>query len=183
MRSACMCPYCCPVRIHGLLTPQMVLADDLDTPASLACLPSLQRCYLAGLHTHTQAALPLPAGPWLASVRCLGGNIGTLLASAALLHAASALEYIEVAGPAGLGIDWHSPAAAAFFGWLAAHPPLRRVLLCLMPDSSVFESWAFTILLAELWQRRPALRVDCIEFEDVGCHSAPTLLNLIAGKD
>ena len=158
---------------------QAVLEDGLGTPSSLVCLTRLQRCYLANPHVLAQAALPLPAGPWLHNLRCcLGGNIGAFLSSAGLLSAAHALEFVEVAGSEGDVVDWHSQAAAAFFGWLL----LRGVLFCPLLDSKVFESWAFTILLAELWQRRPALGVHCIVFDGIGVHPQASL-SLVAGKD
>ena len=104
---------------------QIVLTEDTAVPA-LAGLSNLQRCYLHLEVPDGDAAPPLPAGPWLANLRWLHYPIDGLVVSTATLQATTTLEFLEAAESEQI-IDWRSPAAADFFGWLAQHPPLRRL--------------------------------------------------------
>ena len=106
---------------------QIVSTEDAAVPTALAGLSNLQRCYLELSVGSNGVAPPLPAGPWLASLRWLHYDIDGLLSSTTVLPAAAALEFLEAGTFFVSNVDWASPAAAAFFDWLAQHPPLRRV--------------------------------------------------------
>ncbi len=134
-------------------------------PAALSSLSRLQLCHLERWDERETAAqvVTLPSGPWLGSLRWLSADIGTLLSSVEALHTAAALECVSVAessadSPA---IDWSSLAAAAFFDWLAHHPPLRRLSIE-WPGSESSEltiTKGFLVQFAQLCRRRPSLVV------------------------
>ncbi len=126
-------------------------------PAALASLSNLQRCFL-DLETDEAAAPPLPSGPWLASLRWLHYKIGGLISSTAALQAAAALEFLEAGTSFCSNVDWASPAAAAFFDWLAQHPPLRRVYFD-AAEGGAFDSGRFAAHVMGL-RRRPALELE-----------------------
>ncbi len=150
---------------------QILEVEDLALPQGLAGLPRLQRCYLGEL-----AAAALPAGPWLAGLRWLAADQDTLIASSAVLRAAPALELLESCSsefdaetdcdplepelqpPA---TDWRSPAAAAFFDWLARHPPLRHTCFRFRITRTAPLSQVFLERLAQLRRSRPGLQVQC----------------------
>jgi hypothetical protein len=58
-------------------------------------------------------------------------------------------------------MDWASPAAAALFGWLARHPPLRRVCFTTLNIPSAFDSHHFAAHVVQLCRCRPDLLVYC----------------------
>ncbi len=143
---------------------QVVLTEDDEVPAALAGLSSLQRCCLYIYAGNNVASPPLPAGPWLASLRWLRYNIDGLVSSTATLEAAAALEFLET-GSSSLEINWRSTAAASFFDWLAQHPPLRRVYLD--PAGRTFNSGLFAAQVARLCRRRPGLDLRFLNFDEV----------------
>lgn len=118
-----------------------------------------------------QAPLPpLPGGPWLHSLRWLAASIDTLLASIAALRQATRLEHVGLLGSSVAAVDWHSPAAAELFEWLADHPPLQCLSIEADDPGYVadFETAAFTGLVSQLRRRRPALRLHC---QALGCQA------------
>lgn len=139
---------------------QLIETHDIAVPAALASLPSLKYCYLSLLigSGAAPAPPPLPAGPRLANLRWLHYDASGLVSSTAVLHAATALEFLEAGYSS--RVDWGSPAAATFFDWLASHPPLRRVSFDLH-----FDHFGSYIVLAahreRLLRRRPGLEVRC----------------------
>lgn len=136
-----------------IAVPQALDVGLLGLPAALARLPQLHRCFLVRSSNEV-----LPAGPWLARLRFLSAAAGTFISSTALLSGAAALEVVKL-DVCGQDVDWGSPAAAAFFGWLAQHPPLRHVLFsgiyCIKDFGPGFQAH-----LALLLRSRPALEVQ-----------------------
>lgn len=131
----------------------------MQLPPTLSSLSQLRVCYLQGCRSTTAAGkAPLPGGPWLHSLECLAASVDTLLASTAVLRQATRLERLGLLGSFVAAVDWHSPAAAALFEWLAAHPPLR--CLSIMHDdwgnAAVFQADAFRTYAEQLRRRRPA---------------------------
>lgn len=64
---------------------QVLDGPGVDPPAALTRLSHLQRCYLENSYQRpagSTATSPLPAGPWLISLRWLGASIDVLMASA-----------------------------------------------------------------------------------------------------
>ena len=149
---------------------QVLHGEGLDALAALGELLCLQRCLLERTDKRAadEAVPALPGGPWLRSLRMLGANIDVLSSSTAVLQAAPALEVV-CAGDTDSQqqFDWRSPAAAAFFDWLARHPPLRLVYFEPDAESAAFDSHLFAARLAQLWRRRPGMDVQCWGFEDV----------------
>lgn len=147
---------------------QVLNGRGLTLPAALAGLSRLQRCFLC--RTDSLAAVvgdrpQLPAGPWLRNLQWLGIDAGLLDGCVAALGTAPALEFVEVVDTGSqprLELR-HSPAAAAFFGWLAQHPPLARVSFetQVSAPNSTFASQAFAMRLLQLGRSRPGLRVRC----------------------
>ena len=134
---------------------------DAAVPAALSGLSNLQCCYLDLLVSEEGGvAPPLPAGPWLASLRWLHYNVDGLARSTTSLRAASALDFLE-----GGALDnsqkvvWSCPAAAAFFDWLAQHPPLRRVYFD-AAEGGAFDSGVFATHVMRLGRRRPSLVLE-----------------------
>lgn len=155
---------------------QVLLGSGLRPPATLAGLVSLQHCYLGCTSQRAAGAgaaqpPPLPAGPWLHGLRWLGIDSGLMASSAAVLHAASQLEVVEVteSEPENSGGWYRSPGTIAFFHWLAQHPPLtcvsfqasfaRAGMLC------AFDSRSFAARLLQLGRDRPTLQVRCSDQE------------------
>lgn len=142
---------------------QLIDTADTAVPATLANLSSLQYCYLdvSGM----DAVAPLPAGPWLASLRWLRAGVDTLASNTAVLQGATALERLEVGEPYAMRFNWRPPAVTSFFKWLAQHPPLQRVSFggenpgYGSEAASVFDSTAFARRLQLLAHRRPALQL------------------------
>lgn len=131
---------------------------------ALSGLSRLRLCLLecTDAAVHDGYAPPLPGGPWLHSLEGLGAGIGTLLSSTAVLRAAARLEHVSIANSPAGQIDWRSPAAAAFFDWLAQHPPLRCFSVDVWREDTkqVFASTSFTVHIAQLGRRRPALLIQ-----------------------
>ena len=130
----------------------------------MAGLPRLQRCYLC-IRSPT---LPLPAGPWLASLRWLGVGLSNLANSTAVLRHAAALEFVELIGDGEL--EWRSPAAAQLLNWLAQHPPLRTVTCDQWCGTGDPAPSAFDASLAGLRARRPGLAVHVLLPHQDGNH-------------
>lgn len=148
--------------------PQVLHGCGLTPPAALAGLSHLRRCYLSRTDrpaVGAAAALQLPVGPWLHNLQWLGINVGLLAGSVAALGAAPALEFVElVESDSSQQLDWQrAPGAAAFFDWLAQHPPLARVSFesRYLTRKSLFNSPAFAMRLLQLGRSRPSLRVRC----------------------
>ena len=133
---------------------QLIDTADTAVPATLANLSSLQYCYLdvSGM----DAVAPLPAGPWLASLRWLHYSAGGLASSTAVLRAATSLEFVETDDGQ---LDWGSLAATGLFTWLASHPPLRRVRFDFSTRHSA-SSGFFVTLRERLCLCRPGLEVS-----------------------
>jgi hypothetical protein len=150
------------------LTCLMLWGDcclNLLSPA-LSSLSRLQLCELEndGYDDAGGQLAPLPVGPWLHSLRWLSTNDNTLLRSLPALQAAAAFECISIElTPPSRSHDWCPPAAAAFFDWLARHPPLRR--LCLACYSEDLAPLEIVQHLMRLCRYRPDL---AIEFPDEG---------------
>ncbi len=125
---------------------------------ALSHLSRLQLCHLSRSPTAGQAS-ELPGGSWLRSLRWLSTGIGTLLRSKEKLHATAALECVSLVASPDV-VDWHSQAAAAFFDWLAHHPPLRRLSIE-WSDSREPKLTVSKSLLTQLVQLRPSLIVHC----------------------
>ncbi len=140
---------------------QYVETADVAVPAALAGLSNLQRCCLDFLVPEEGvAAPPLPAGPWLASLRWLYYEIGGLITSTAALQAAAALDFLEGGTFYNTKkVDWASPVAAGFFDWLAQHPPLRRVYFD-AAGRKAFDSGFFAAHAMRLARRRPSLELE-----------------------
>lgn len=138
------------------------MTDDVAVPAALAGLSNLQHCHLRLQAGDDIATPPLPAGPWLASLRWLHYPICGLVSSTAALQAAAALEVLK-AGCSETEVDWTSPAAAAFFDWLAQHPPLRRA--CFDGKGRAFDSGYFAAHVAWLARRRLGLEISFWSFD------------------
>ncbi len=141
-------------------------------PAALSGLSRLQLCSLECLGSSGAArqAFVLPSGPWLGSLRWLSTDIGTLLSSTEALHAASALECLSIARSPehAAPVSGHSPAAAAFFDWLAHHPPLQRLSIENMDSSKLVALGSFFVQFAQLGRRRPSLNVHCLWYGSGG---------------
>ena len=135
---------------------QLLNTYDYAVPAALSGLSNLQRCYVA-LEGVGQVALP--AASWLRSLRWLHFHVGGLVSSAAVLQAATALEFVEAGNDSSGRIQWSGPAAAAFFDWLAQHPPLCRIYFDTC-RGSLFDSGAFAAHVMRLCHRRPALVLE-----------------------
>ncbi|KAI7840532.1 hypothetical protein COHA_005688 [Chlorella ohadii] len=152
--------------LTGLTCLVLSIAPDMP-PAALSGLLRLQLCQLERSDDPDIIAedFALPGGPWLRSLRWLSTDLNAVLSSTAALHAATALECVSVAAlPADVAaINWQSPAAAAFFNWLAQHPPLQRLSIESSPslDSApnLNASKHFLVHLLQLCRRRPALAV------------------------
>ena len=136
-------------------------------PPALSGLSRLRLCHLecwGRLAEGATYAPPLPGGPWLRSLQWLSVGPGTLLSSTAVLQGAAALECVSIANSPTTSVDWHSPAADAFFDWLARHPPLRRLAVdcSSWPSNSkqAFASTDFVVQMTHLCRRRPALLVQ-----------------------
>ena len=141
---------------HPTSLLQIVFARGAAVPAALAGLPNLQLCYLDIV---CNAAPPLPARPWLASLRWLHYNVDGLVVSTAALQAAAALDFLEGSTFISKEVDWSSPAADAFFDWLAQHPPLRRVYFD-AAEGGAFDSGVFATHVMRLAGRRPSLELE-----------------------
>ncbi len=141
------------------LLPQVLQGIPEVAPAALSGLSRLQLCHLDTAYK----AFALPSGPWLRSWRWISAGFAALISSTEALHEAAELECVSIAHTSEVTVDWQSPAPAAFFDWLAHHPPLRR--LCLdwsdVYDSDIVVQKDFLLLLGQLWRRRPSLIVDC----------------------
>jgi len=137
---------------------QVVMTNDAAVPAALAGLSNLQRCNLE-VQTDEAAAPPLPAGPWLASLRWLSYPICGLVSSTAALRDAAALEYLETINSWVAVFERESDPAADFFDWLAQHPPLRRVHL---EDrgGQAYHTPFFAAHVERLGRRRPSLVLE-----------------------
>lgn len=140
-------------------------------PAALGELAHLELCYVGGPYSQAEGPPPqLPSGPWLQSLECLGVGIDTLLSSAPVLQQATRLRHLGLHNASGCEVDWESPTAAAFFDWLACHPPLR----CLTVDEDdvenmkAFETASFLVCIMQLWRRRPSLLAHCPGLGDDG---------------
>lgn len=142
---------------------------DVIMPA-MSGLSQLQLCHVSNypINGGEAEAVPLRSGPWLCGLRWLCADLNTLLRSTAVLQAATALESISIGHSPSAVVDWRSPAATAFFDWLASHPPLRRLGVDLKYPAKLIESSAFVVRLMQLWRRRPALLVQAPGFGDTG---------------
>ena len=133
------------------------MTHDAAVPAALAGLSNLQRCYMHLYAGDDGLAPPLPAGPWLASLRWLRYNVDGLISSTATLRAATALEFLDAGNSdSSTAIDWRSAAAAAFFYWLEDHPPLRLVYFD-TAGGQLFDSGDFAAHVMWLCRRRPSM--------------------------
>lgn len=127
-------------------------------PACLNSLPQLQRCMVRAPSPPGLGPHPLLPGPWQNSLRWLSANWSALGSSAAVLAAASQLEFVGILScpdhECTEQADWE-----AFWGWAATHPPLRRLSLDFMSalDADV-DVHVFNAMM-RLWQRRPSLHV------------------------
>ena len=162
-----------PVYMHSSLPLPFPLLPQIlqgthgmnPPPAGLSGLSCLQLCDLMHVYRHgadgeaEDEGAPLPAGPWLASLRWLSVNVSTLLSSTALLPAMAGLECVSLHYSPGAQNRWWMPAAHAFFDWAARHPPLRR--LSLECGSAASGSEDFVMHLVRLCRRRPGLLVQC----------------------
>ncbi len=142
---------------------QEIIGGELDPPTALAGLTNLQRCnwQAAG----GADAVALPAGPWLHSLRWLAADIATLVNSLDALQQSAALQLLCIHGTHfHEEFNWRSPAAAAFFDWLAQCPSLEVVSFeehLHVSSASAFDSRHFASLLLRLARRRPALQLHC----------------------
>ena len=148
----------CLVNGCNYLLLQVVMTDDVEVPAALAGLSQLQLCYLYLYVEIDAAAPPLPAGPWLASLRWLRCNVDGLMSSTGALGAAAGLQFLQAAHSS-LSVDWASPAAAAFFDWVEQHPPLCRMQFE-ATSGQTFNSGHFAARVMRLGRRRPALVLE-----------------------
>lgn len=128
--------------------PQELTDGQLVPPAALATLTCLQRCYLKHRNWRTGGTgevVALPAGPWLRSLRWLAADIATLVNSLDALQQSAALQFVCIHGTHfHEQFNWRSPAAAAFFDWLA-HP-----LKCPSLEVVSFEERLHTSIVAHL---------------------------------
>lgn len=143
------------------MLPQVLSGEDLDMllPA-VSGLSSLQLCSLWRLAGSAGAA-PLPAGPWLHSVRCLAACAGTLLSSAAAMRGAAALQSLAILYAAPLECDWWSPDADALLECLARHPALRRVYLPATLNQSPEQAGQLLAWACHLSRGRHAKVLEC----------------------
>ena len=170
-----------PLAVFLSARTQVLREHDLcSLPPAVGSLPRLQRLCIDDMGTTEMPLMPpLPAGPMLQQLRWLAAGMGTLVKSAAVLQAAEALEYVAMLEGGMYIIDWQSAAVAAFFDWLACHPPLR----CLSIDADLFEAegfdWpGFVLRLLPLLRRRPLLSVRCPGIGDEG----PTFSSLLESE-
>lgn len=126
---------------------------------AMSGLSQLQLCHVSNYPIHGGEAAALRSGPWLCGLRWLSADLNTLLRSMAVLQAATALESISIGHSPSAVVNWRSPAATAFFDWLASHPPLRRLCVDARPPRQLLESTNFLVQILQLWRRRPALLV------------------------
>lgn len=153
------------------MLPAQRLVGSCPLDPLLPALGGLSRLQLCGLYRDDDSvaggqAAALPAGPWLRSLRWLSTDFTTLLSSVPALQAATGLECLSLTDDPAEAINWHSPAAAAFFAWLESHPPLRR--LCLEDWSDALGTRGFLLRMLQLWRRRPTLLVHGSGFGDEG---------------
>jgi len=92
-------------------------------PPAIASLSCLQRLCFDGSAADALADLSLPQGAWLASIRWLGLPWGVLRSAVGTLRAAPHLEYLCSSSIPTDGTS--SEEWAAFWRFVAAHPPLR----------------------------------------------------------
>ena len=150
------------------LCPLQVLSAEsgLDPlPPALSGLSRLRLCHLEhrGRLAEGAACAPLlPGGPWLRSLQWLSVGPGTLLSSTAVLQGVTALECVTVAYSPTAKIDWGSSAVAAFFDWLARHPPLRRLSFdaARLSAQPMLGSIDFVVHMTHLGRQRPVLLVQ-----------------------
>ena len=138
-------------------------------PPALSGLSRLRLCYLGPAAEPGTGAPPLPDGPWLRSLQWLSVDPDVLLSSTAALQAAAALECVSISGSLlAEAVDWSSPAADAFFGWLAQHPPLRRLSVDVYyPKQS--RNWRrLSAHIRRLGRHRPGLLVQRPGLRDEG---------------
>lgn len=115
----------------------------------------------------------LPQGSMVRNLRWLATSIETLLASAAALQSAEALEYVAIIECTRYDIYWRSPEVAAFMEWVARHPPLRSLSVdAPLRDPEEYDWPDFVICLLKLLRHRPGLSVRCPGFGD---DEGPTL--------
>lgn len=95
-------------------------------PPEVASLAQLRRfCWVQG-PLHSELAVPLPAGPWLASLREAALEVAVVEASLAVLQAgAPQLEELAVDGRFGDGARQLAVAR-----WAGERPSLRRLAFC-----------------------------------------------------
>ena len=128
-------------------------------PLSLASLSRLQHLSIDFITFPKEPSvrLPLPAGPWVSSLRVLGAPFCVLSPSIELLRSASQLEHLACFGPPTLTAKTAAGSASwdAFFGFLASHPPLR----CFTTESGQGNSFPHTFMtgLCRLQRSRPGL--------------------------
>lgn len=125
-------------------------------PAALARLTRLQRLCLGSARYDAveegESFRPLPPGPWVTGLRCLGASLDVLQRSTDVLSAATQLTRLAVTGGT---FEEHS---AAFWGWARTHPSLGQ----LQVDISRDVDWPSTTVhaMCSLAEERPAMKVS-----------------------
>jgi len=106
----------------------LCMDDDLERCQplpGLAGLARLQRCCLSSAwwaKNSEAPAMPLPPGPWAASLRSLGAPVDVLALSTEVLSAATQLTCLAV-----LGGKFQEDVPEAFWAGAHEHPSLRRL--------------------------------------------------------
>lgn len=145
-------------RLTAVLLERTVQQDGREggVLAALAELPRLQRLCLFTYGEYYDEedgpapCLPLPLGPYSASLRMLGTSVDCLNRSVKLLASCGALEHVTL---------FQGSYAGPLWQWAAQHPPLRRLQVC---DDLLTFSYKLELLeMASLRQARPQLWVDC----------------------
>lgn len=145
-----------------LRCPQLTslcILDELyrcQPPASLAGLSRLQRLCLGGAcyppGEQLGPPVSLPAGPWAASLRCLGASLDVLAQSLEVMQEATQLTRLVVTGSSFTRQDQD-----AFWEWAGSHPSLRQLQVEVRDDVDLPGGTLHAI--CSLGWSRPELRV------------------------